>query len=78
MELRGERPRRRLAPRPAAPTVPPFSPRVPIHSQKFLIDGDGMCVKRYSQFYPTIDIAADIEKLLQADEAEGVVKPTTP
>lgn len=32
--------------------------------EKFLIDGEGKAVKRYSRFFPTMDIAADIEKLI--------------
>jgi len=32
--------------------------------EKFLVDKDGKCVKRYSRFYDTNAIAADIEELL--------------
>ena len=32
--------------------------------EKFLFDKDGNLVKRYSRFYPTIDIKSDIEALL--------------
>jgi len=32
--------------------------------QKFLVDGDGKCVKRYSRYYKTEKIAADIDALL--------------
>lgn len=33
--------------------------------EKFLIGKDGVPVKRYSRYYPTVDIAHDIEKLIQ-------------
>jgi len=32
--------------------------------EKFLVDGDGKFVKRYSRYFPTADIAADIDALL--------------
>jgi glutathione peroxidase len=32
--------------------------------EKFLLDKEGNLVKRYSRYYPTADIAADIEALL--------------
>lgn len=32
--------------------------------EKFLIDGNGQVVKRYSRFYPTANIATDINELL--------------
>merc|ERR1719198_2409013 len=32
--------------------------------EKFLVDGDGKCVKRYSRYYKTEKIAADIDALL--------------
>jgi len=32
--------------------------------EKFLLDKEGNLVKRYSRYYPTADIAADIETLL--------------
>lgn len=32
--------------------------------EKFLIDGSGNTVKRYSRFYPTLDITTDIDALL--------------
>lgn len=33
--------------------------------EKFLVNQDGKPVKRYSPKYPTIDVAADIEKLIK-------------
>jgi len=32
--------------------------------EKFLVDKDGKCIKRYSRFHPTASIAADIDALL--------------
>ena len=44
---------------------PEIAPRSrPCTAQKFLLDKDGKPVRRYSRYYDTNDIAADIEKLL--------------
>ena len=32
--------------------------------EKFLVDANGQAVKRYSRFFPTLEIAKDIDSLL--------------
>ena len=33
-------------------------------AEKFLLDSSGSPVKRYSRYYPMLDIAADIDELI--------------
>lgn len=50
---------------PHAPSVPQVSRTdVAWNFEKFLCDKDGIPVKRYSRYYPTAAIAADLELLL--------------
>ena len=41
--------------------------------EKFLVDHDGVPVRRYSRHFPTIDIAADIKNLLEQQPKEAMV-----
>jgi hypothetical protein len=53
---------------PSLYLVSSFSPSLPLfhfrNFEKFLVDGNGQVVRRYSRFYPTLNISQDIDELL--------------